>query len=181
MTKASQYSLNSVPEAVLEVTDDSGKPLLHMPQGLVIRQKLRHKGVLVCLRNMQGHIFLFKSQTPLPGAQADAWTPAVFGRVPAGESRHATALRLLEKELGIASLELFEKGTFIPKTASQEAGNIAVTLFLTARTSAIPRLSALDAQEGMFVDREEFRAIIRDYPHMLTPLWSRALPHFFSS
>ena len=180
MVKTTKHAQDAPPESILEVTDSAGKTLLHMPQGLVMRQKLRHRAVLVCLRNTHGHIFLFRSSTVLPGTQGNVWAPAVFGRVLAGESRYAAAHRLLEKELGISGLELFERGTFIPE-ATEHAGNVAVTFFLTAKTSAIPRLAASEAQDGMFVDREEFRAIMRDYPHMLTPFWNRAMPYFFAS
>lgn len=180
MAKTSEHSLETLPDVALEVADDAGKTLLVMPRGHVLRQKLRHKAVLVCLRNIHGHIYLFKSPTALPGTRGDVWAPAVFGRVQAGESRYTAAQRLLETELGIRDLALFEKGTFTPEMTEQ-AGNVIVTVFITVKTSAIPRLAGHDTQDDMFVDREEFRAIMRDYPHMLAPFWNRAVSYFFSS
>ncbi|SBV94284.1 hypothetical protein KL86DPRO_10672 [uncultured delta proteobacterium] len=173
-------NLPPVVDGVIEVLDDEGKPLLIMPQGQALRQKLRHHTVLVCLRNARGHIFLHKKTAAGSGdAQGEAWLPAAHGRVVAGESRYGAGIRLLDHVFGISGVELFEAATF-KQPAGGLAGNAVTTLLLTAKTSIIPRLRDQEASDGIFVDREEFRAIMRDYPHMVTPLWSLALPYFFA-
>jgi|GEM_PF-3062802 len=166
-----------VPEPGVEVIDAAGRTLLVMPREQVFRQGLRHRAVLVCLRNTQGGIFLHKKASA--GDGGETWFPAVHGLVLAGESRHDAAIRLLGVELGISGLEMFEAARFA-LSASGPAENVETTLFLTAKTSALPRLSEPEVHEGMFVDQEEFKAILRDYPHMLPPLWSQILPYFFS-
>ena len=168
-------------EASIAVMDAVGNDLLIMPETQIVRQKLRHRTVLVALRNTHGHVFLYKSSAAGSGSdqQGEVWLPAVHGRVLADESRHDAALRLLGETLGIAELELFEAARF----SHSEIGhveNVETTLFLTAKTSALPRMRTQDSLDGMFVDKEELRAIIRDYPHMVTPFWNLALPYFFT-
>lgn len=180
------------PEPGIEVVDNAGEALLIMPRDQVLRQKLRHRTVLVCLRNTGGGIFLYKKHSASSGAtlsvssdpgpvddSGDHWLPAIHGRVLAGEARYDAGERLLGQVFGIAGLELFETARF-SGAQSGLAGNVETTLFLTAKTSAIPWMRNNEVQEGLFVDQEEFRAILRDYPHMLTPLWNLALPYFFS-
>lgn len=165
-----------VAETGVEIIDGAGRTLLVMPREQVVRQRLRHRTVLVCLRNMQGAIFLHKKMSA--GDGGEAWLPAAHGHVLAGESRHDAAVRLLDRELGISGLEVSETARFAPAYGS--AGNAEATLFLTAKTSALPRVPEPESQEGMFVDQEEFKAILRDYPNMLPPPWNLALPYFFS-
>lgn len=165
------------PEPGVEIIDAAGKTLLVMPREQVLRQRLRHRAVLVCLRNTRGGIFLHKKYSA--GDGGETWLPAVHGLVLAGESRLDAAVRLLSAELGISGLEVSEVARFA-QSASGSAENVETTLFLTAKTSALPRLPEPESHEGMFVDQEEFKAILRDYPHMLPPLWNLALPYFFS-
>lgn len=166
-----RHKKNTPPDTFVEVLDNENKPLLIMPQHQAVRHNLRHRGVAVCLRNLTGHIFLH--QRPVSEAHGGQWNLAASGRVLAGESCYAAAERRLEEELGITGLQLFET-TAIP--ASPATGNVAVALFATMKTSAIPK-----AQEGIFVDREELRAILRNFPHMVTPLLHAAVPHLYFS
>ncbi|MDL2209970.1 NUDIX domain-containing protein [Desulfovibrio sp. OttesenSCG-928-O18] len=160
---------NVPPDNVIEVVDGGNKPLLLMPERHVLRQNLRHRAVIVCLRNLAGDIFLHKR--PAPDKHGELWSLAASCRVLAGESRHAAAERCLEAEQGIRDLELIEVASIPSSPATR---NAEATLFLTARTSAIPQ-----AGEGVFVDREELRAILRDFPHMVTPFLSLAAPYIY--
>ncbi|MCC8193180.1 MAG: hypothetical protein LIP28_00825 [Deltaproteobacteria bacterium] len=178
MPKQKRQKLPETGEPDIEVIDLDGNPLLVMPLSQVLRQKLRHRVVLVCLRNAKGLIYLFKRPSSASGPPGEAWFPAAYGRVWAGESRYAAGTRILERVFGISGVEIYETASF-SESAISPAGNVEATLFLTAKTSALPRLEELEGTDGIFVDREEFRAIIRDYPHMVTPLWNLALPYFF--
>lgn len=164
------------PQPDIEVIDAAGSPLLVMPQDQVLRQKLRHKTVLVCLQNVRGNIFLYK---PMAETSGDMWLPGVYGRVFAGESRHDAAIRLLDHGLGITGLDIAATARFTELTPGT-VENVDITLFLTAKTSAIPRPREQEGREGMFVDREELRAIARDYPDMLPSFWTPALAYFFA-
>ena len=178
--KTPHHEIPAAPEAHIEVIDDNGKTLLIMPQMQVLRQKLRHRTVLVSLRNARGLLYIFKRPIITPGElHRDVWVPAAHGAVFARESCHEAGTRLLKQVFGFSDVELVETATFSQSPTSPE-GNIAVTLFLSARTSAIPRLSDQDGAEGMFVDREEFRALTHNYPYMVTPFWNKVIPYFFS-
>lgn len=163
----------------MEVLDDEGKTLLIMPQRQVIRQRLRHHAVLVSLRNADGHIFLYKKTVASSGnAQGGTWFSAAYGQLVAGESRLDAGMRLLHSVFGISGVELFEVARF-RQPVENPGGNPITTLFLTAKTTIIPKLREEEASEGIFVDKEEFRALMRDFPHMAPPLWNLALPYLF--
>lgn len=158
-TRAKRRHKNSPPDCFVEVVDAKGKPFLVMPQRQALRQNLKRRSIVVCLRNLAGKIFLHKSQ-PVEG-QGATWGLAASGAVLAGESRLEAAERLLQAELGIVRLDMEEHG-FMPPTPG--SGNVETILFVTAKTSAIPH-----SPDGMFVDREELKAILRDFPHMAAP------------
>lgn len=163
-------------EVFLEVTDTPGKPLLIMPQEQVLRHKLRHKAVIVCLRNARGQIFLHKHPPQAATAHSGLWNLAASGKVFAGESCYDAALRCLETELGVTDLELHAAARF---EASPQTDNAQTTLFLTTKSSVLPCISEYGQQNGMFVDQEELGALLRDFPHLVTPLLQLALPYLF--
>lgn len=166
-----------LPEILLEVTDTGGKSLLIMPEEQVLRHKLRHKGVIVCLRNLRGQVFLYKRpQSAVP--HGGLWSFAASGRVYAGESFYDAAERRLEEELAITGLDLAEVARLEP---SPQTGNAETALFLTARSSVLPRVPEPGMQTGMYVDQEELRALLRDYPHMVTPFLPLVASHLFTN
>jgi hypothetical protein len=157
----SSRQVKTIPtDDLIEIIDEAGRPLLVMPQRLAIRQNLRHKRILVCLCNPAGDIFLHP--------RGGLWDLAASAPVLAGESRYDAAQRCLDEALRIRGVELFETAKIIPPAPKD---HVDVTLFLTAGTSAIPR-----TREGMFVDKEECQAMLRDFPHMVTPFLRLALP-----
>lgn len=162
----------------LEVTDNTGTPLLIMPEKQVLRHKLRHKGVIVCLRNLQGQVFLYKRPQQPSMPHSGLWSFAASGRVYAGESFYDAAERRLEEEVAVTGLELTEVARLEP---SPQTGNAEAALFMTARCSVLPRIPEPGVQNGMYVDQEELRALLRDFPHMLTPFLHLAAPYLFSN
>lgn len=163
-----------VPEAFLEVADAFGKPLLIMPREHVLRQKLRHKAVAVCLRNACGNIFLYKAQYRAATHYGGLWNLAAFGEVLAGESFYDAAERRLAEEIAVTGVELHETARLAP---SPQTGNAETAIFLTTKNSMLPRYDS--RQNGMFVDRDEIRALLRDFPHMVSPFLRQALPYLF--
>lgn len=149
------------PARPVEVIDASGRPLMIMPLASVVRQNLRHKAVIVCLRDAKGRMFVHKRPPESGPAHAGTWTAAAGGPVLEGESFHDAAERLLAEDLGLENLEKTEVDRL---PSSQFTGNRVTAVFLTGKTSAMPRVN-----EGMYVDREELMAILRDYPHLTTP------------
>lgn len=163
---------------VVEVVDAANRPLLHMPLELVRRQRLRHKAVAVCLRNKRGHIFLHKPSAGGSFEQAGQWSFSATGRVFAAESCHDAALRELRETLAVTELDLYEAGAIAPCAVTE---NAEVFLFLSAKTAAIPQMREQDFWDGMFVDKEEFAALVRDFPYMVAPLLQLAAPRLFTA
>ncbi|CAK7032304.1 MAG: hypothetical protein DELT_00410 [Desulfovibrio sp.] len=161
---------------LLEVADDAGKPLLVIPEEQVLRQKLRHKGVIVCLRNLQGRVFLYRRPQSTTVRHSGLWSLAASGRVIAGESFHAAAERHLAHELSITDIDMAEVARLAP---SVQTGKAEAAIFLTARTSILPRIPDYSPQTAMFADQEELRALLRDFPHMVTPFLQLVLPYLF--
>lgn len=149
----------------LEVLDANGRPLLVMPKESVQRQHLRHKVVLVALRDQDGKLYLHK-RSRTRARQPSLWNISVSGPVLAGEARADTALRRLAEDLGIRNVPLREQAV-IPPSATTD--NVEVTLFLAGPTALPPSPNASVVEESMYVDQDELEALARDLPRMLTP------------
>ncbi len=154
----------------LEVLDRSGKTLLIMPRKSVLRHKLRHRMVLVCLRDLEDKIYVHKRARGC-ATHPGLWNISASGLVLAGEARMDAALRELAKGPGVSGLELTLTVVAEPSVAT---GNAEISLYRTHPVSALPRPNPATIEEGMFVDRDELRALVRDLPHLLTPalLWT---------
>lgn len=162
---------------LVEVLDAAGKPLLRMPLERVRRQRLRHRAVAVCLRNGNGLVFLHKQPTTGGQEPAGQWNFSASTKVAAGESSYDAALRKLREELDITGLELYHAGAIKPCEITE---NAEVALFLTAKSATIPRMRGQEPWDGMFVDKEEFAALLRDFPYMMAPVLQLAGPYLFS-
>ncbi len=158
---------------LLEVLDQSGKPFLVMHRDGVLRQRLRHRVALVCLRDPEGRIYVHKRARGR-SAYAGLWNVSASGRVLAGEARHDAALRELAEELGISGLELTLTARIEPSAATD---NAEISLYCTHFVSAVPRPNPDEIEQGMFVDRDELDALVRDMPHLLTPALIWAAEH----
>ena len=166
------------PETLLEVLDASGKPLLLMPQQAVARQGLQHRAVLVCLKDRSDKIFVHKR--PAGAALYPAmWDISACGHLVAGESHHDAAIRLLKEQLGIDSMDFFAPHGV--QDAFPGPGNALFRLFITARTSAIPKPDTGEIHDGMFVDQEELEALEREFPEQITPFLRLAIPRLFGN
>ncbi len=157
-------------DVFLEVLDQAGRPLLVMPRDRVLRQRLRHRLVVVCLYDREGRVYIQKrasGRSLHPGL----WTISAAGHVLAGEGRADAAQRELAEELGIHGLELTLSVLAPP---SPVTNNAEVSLFSTNPVSSVPRLNPDAVEEGMFVDHDELRAMVTDLPHLLTPalIWT---------
>ena len=164
-------------DQLIEVIDAANRPLLHMPLELIRRQSLRHKAIAVCIRNKHGHIFLHKHPEEGPPEHTGQWNFSATGHVLAGESCYGAAKRRLYESLAVTGIELHNVGTI---AASSITKNAEVSLFLSAKTAAIPQLREQDFWDGMFVDKEEFTALARDFPHLVSPVLQLAEPRLFA-
>ena len=147
-----------------EVLDGKGCVLMIMPKKSVQRHKLPHKVVLVALRDQTGKLYLHK-RSRTRARQPSLWNISVSAPVLAGEAREDTALRRLAEDLGIRGVPLRQLVVLPPSPATD---NAETTLFLAGPTTLSPCPDPKAVEEGMYVDRDELEALVRDLPHMLT-------------
>ena len=175
---AKRHSGEPNPEMPLEVLDASGKPLLVMLQSAVLRQKLSHKGVLVCLQDRAGRLFIYRRpQGAL--SYAGMWDIAAAGRLMVGESYHDAGLRLLRETWDITGLDLHEFRC-IPEVFNGP-NNIKLRLFVSSQTDILPRQINNQVVDGMFVDEDEIAAMIREFPTEIRPILLLTVSRMFAN
>jgi hypothetical protein len=164
------------PEMPLEVLDASGKPLLVMPRNAVLRQKLSHKGVLVCLQDRAGRLFIHR-RPPGSFSYAGMWDIASAGRLLAGESYHDAGLRLLRENWDMTGADLHE----VPRVPEIFDGpaNTKLRLFVSPRVDILPRHANGETVDGMFADEDELAAVIREFPAAIRPVLLLAVSRLF--
>jgi isopentenyl-diphosphate delta-isomerase len=163
------------PEAspeLVDIVDENDRPLMVMPLAEAHRQSLYHRSVLVLVFDPRGKLYLQK-RGPHKSLYPNRYDLSATGHVQAGESRLAAAARELEEELGLRAKTLVQLDT---APASEQTGYEFVTLFSAGRSAEPPRPNPREVAGGMFVDRVELAALVRDYRDCLTP----GLVHFFN-
>lgn len=161
------------PVELVDIVDQNDRPLLVMPLTEAHRQSLFHRSVLVLVFDPAGKLYLQK-RGPHKSLYPNRYDLSATGHVQAGESRLAAALRELEEELGLRAKTLTQLAA-VP--ASDQTGYEFVTLFTAGRLADPPRPNPEEVAGGMFVDRVELAALVRDYRDCLTP----GLVHFFEA
>lgn len=160
------------PELV-DIVDHNDRPLLVMPLTEAHRQALPHRAVLVLVYDPAGRLYLQK-RGPHKSLYPNRYDLSATGHVRAGESRQAGAARELREELGLVAKNL----TLLDAVpASEQTGNEFITLFSAGRTAETPRPNPEEVAGGMFVDRTELAALVRDYRDCLTA----GLVYFFEA
>lgn len=160
----------SKPELV-DIVDRHDRPLMVMPLAEAHRQSLYHRSVLVLVFGPQGKLYLQK-RGPHKSLYPNRYDLSATGHVQAGESRLEAAARELREELGLRAKTLTVLDTV---SASEQTGYEFTTLFSAGRSDEAPRPNPEEVAGGMFVDRVELAALVRDYRDCLTA----GLVHFF--
>lgn len=158
---------------IVEVVDDSDRPVCLMSLPEVHRQSLTHRSVLVLLYDVHGRLYLQKrsARKALYPGRMDL---SATGHVQAGESREHAALRELREELGVRarSLRLLAE---VP--AGPDTGWEFVTLYSAGRVADPPSPDGREVESGLFVEPAELDYLAKNYRDMLTP----GLVHFWES
>ena len=160
-------------ERLVEVVDDSGRPLLCMTPQAALRQKLPVRAVAVALRLRQSRLILRRRYDAGPGS-AGRWD-LYAGLVMVGEAREDAALRLLLTEAGLSGLRVS------PLAGPEENGDGLFTLFAVDLPAGL--YPEHPVQDIMTVDADELAGLIRDVPELLSPELVRAaaVPGLFRS
>lgn len=160
------------PELV-DIVDQNDRPVMVMPLGEAHRQALPHRAVLVLVYDKQGRLYLQK-RGPHKNLYPNRYDLSATGHVRAGESRQKAAARELQEELGLVAKTLTQLDA-VP--ASEQTGNEFITLFSAGRLAETPRPNPEEVAGGMFVDRAELDALVRNYRDCLTA----GLVYFFEA
>ncbi len=158
-------------ESLVEISDGYDRPLILTPLNAALRRKLPRRIVLVGLRDGHGRLFLPRRSFHLP-RHPGLWDISVTGDVLAGESLEGAALRELRQRLGIAGARIRAVAS-LPYTDS-EGASLSATFFLAGPVSSPPCPAPESVCDGMFVDADELRGLVRHQPDLLTPelIWA---------
>lgn len=152
------------PEAV-EIVDLGDRPLGIMPLSEAHRQALPHRSVLVLVYDGQGKVYIQK-RSPGKALYPGRWDVSATGHVMAGESRLDAAARELEEELRVRPSRLDLAAEF---PAGPDSGWEFTALYRATGLRVAPAPNPQEVADGMFVDRDELRALIGEFREHLTP------------
>lgn len=176
LKKRRQFALPD--DEILEVLDSRQRPFMLMPRKHALKQGLPLKVVLIVLRDRSGKIYIHQ-RSRAKGSYGGSWGPSAAGYVKAGESFKDAALRELAEELGVTSVRLKRVAEALPEPST---GMSHVALFLSSPAEVLIRPDPEEIADGMFVDRDELEALLRDLPDLITPAlrWASRACDLFS-
>jgi isopentenyl-diphosphate delta-isomerase len=165
-------------EEILEVLDSRQRPLMLMPRKYALKQGLPLKVALIVLRDKEDKIYIHQRSSK-KGSYSGDWGPSAAGYVKAGESFKDAALRELAEELGVSSVHLKRVAEVKPDPST---GMSYVVLFVSNPANVLIRPDPDEIAAGMFVDRDELEALLRDLPELVTPAlqWASRACDLFS-
>jgi len=149
---------------MIELTDSADRPLMVVPRAHIQRFRLGRRVVLVALRDAGGKIYVqqrARSRETLPGF----WDLSATGHVHAGEAREDAARRELEEEIGIRHVRLRRLAERTP----EETGVSFSTLYLAGPAFEPPVPNPAEVSGGMFLDKDELKALAAYEPDCVTP------------
>jgi isopentenyl-diphosphate delta-isomerase len=150
---------------LVDVVDESDRPIGVLPLTEVHRQGLYHRSVRVAVFDRQGRVYLQKrsSAKELYPGRLDL---SATGHVKAGEAREAAALRELHEELGLTADRLHHVADV---AGSPDTNFEFITLYTAGRLDAQPRPNPAEVESGFFADRSELDFLMTNYRDQLTP------------
>ena len=151
------------PDTSVEVSDNTGCALLHMPWEQVLRQGLPFKLVVLVLCNSKGHIYLKKHFFGDKRKKQALWgldiTP-VLGN----EAKLDAVFRISQAATGVQNL-LPTEITSLPMPA---APHINITYFLATMPGDLPPMPDSEVPL-MLVDADEMEGLLETVPESLAP------------
>jgi isopentenyl-diphosphate delta-isomerase len=166
-------------DEILEVLDAQDRPFMLMPRNQALRQKLPLKVALVVVRDQNRKIYIHQ-RAKKKSTYARTWTVSAAGYVKAGEALEDAALRELSEELSVTSAKLKLAATARPSPGTD---NSLVALFLSNPAQVIITADPSEISAGMFVDKDELSALLRDMPELIAPAlkWAHAVCDLFGA
>lgn len=157
--------------SLVEISDGYDRPLMLTPLNAALRRKLPRRIVLVGIRDSRNRLFLTRRALHL-ARHPGLWDISVTGDVLAGESLEGAALRELRHRLGIEVARIRSVASL--PYADSSGASLSATFFLAGPVSSPPSPSPEIVCDGMFVDADELRGLVRYQPDALTPelIWA---------
>lgn len=158
-------------ESLVEISDGYDRPLMLTPLSAALRRKLPRRIVFVGIRDSHSRLFLTRRALHL-ARHPGLWDISVTGDVLAGESLEGAALRELRQRLGIAVTSIRSVASL--PYADSGGASLSATFFLAGPVSSPPSPAPEIVCDGMFVDADELRGLVRHQPDLLTPelIWA---------
>lgn len=160
---------------LVEVVDDTNRPLAVLPKDLVHRQLLKHRSVQVLVFNTEKKIYLQK-RNQYKRFYPGRWDVSARTHPRVGESSVEAAHRTLKDKLQLD----MESPQFLRELpACPETGFEHVTIFAVTKNThpIVPNLD--EVSEGYYYSNEELTCLIKEFRELLTPnlvtLWEAGL------
>jgi len=159
--KFQETTTNPAKAPLVEVLDHARRVVAVLPADEAVRQKLRHRTVVILLFDEQGRLHLHRSDTG-----RGRWDASVRGPVLAGESVQDAATRSLFAGLGIHSERL---RTILELPAVPENANEFMQVFTLTRPDA-PSGPGMDSESRDYCfTSEELNCLLRDFRELVSP------------
>ncbi len=159
-------------KVMLEFVDKKNTTLGVMPVDEIHRQSLAHRSVIVLVHDKQDRVYIHK-RSPQKRFYPGRWDVAASTHVLAQQAHRDSAALALEKKLQVRAAHLTLCSTL---AADINTGWEFIFIYRATALSAEPRPNPGQVQDGMYIDYDEFTALIEKFPEQLTP----ALVHCFS-
>lgn len=150
-------------ETSIEVTDNIGKALLHMPWEQVLRQNLPFKLVVLALCNSKGHVYLKKKSFGDKRKKQALWGLDITP-VQGNEAKLDAIFRISKAATGVQNIQPVEMAS-LPMPA---APHINITFFLAAMPGDLPPMPDSEVHL-MLVDSDEMAGLLETVPEILAP------------
>lgn len=154
---------------LIEITDNSGFPLVLMTEQTVKKKKLHRRIVFVILKDKKNKMLLVQRNRP---NEKILWEFPCCETVYAGESAEGTVCRELEKNFSVEeNIKIKEIGVF---SFEHSETRFTAAVFSACLHHGLFRYSEERIKDVMFIDEEEFRGLLSFHPEMFAPavLWA---------
>lgn len=160
---------------LIEITDNSGFPLVLMTEQTVKKKKMHRRIVFVILKDRNNKMLFVQKNRP---NEKSLWEFPCCETVYAGESAEGTVYRELAKHFSAEeNIKIKEVGTF-----SFECGETRFTaaVFSACLHHGLFRCNEESIKDAMFIDAEEFGGLLSFHPEMFDPvvLWASKTDSF---
>lgn len=155
--------------SLVQVVDESDKPLYSVTKHELWAKGLRHRIVRVMVQDERGSVLLQRRQ-PYLFPYPDCWDTSAAGHVDADEDYETAAARELAEEVGLKQLELSPVQSYASDTQYQGAHFKRFNTLYSARVSSTTylQLNEREVQEARWFSQAELHELARNHPEQMS-------------